>query len=161
MVKIYTDGSGSTEGNPIGYSIVVVEDDEIIDQFSWGEIDGTVNIAELKAFIQALKYVEVNKLKSVVVYSDSQYIVKGVTEWMEVWIIKNFQFVKNDDLWRYVNRLINKNKISVKVKWIRGHQKDNRIDGVMYNNIADRLCGLERKKIVEINRQNELRKQFR
>jgi ribonuclease HI len=147
MVNIFVDGSGSVQGNPIGFAVVVVEDDEIIRTMAWGEKDGTSNIAELKAFIKALEYIKENNIQATI-WSDSQYVVKGVQEWLEIWRIKNFQFVKNEELWRKINRLINKDKIKFKIKWIRGHQKDFSIDGVIYNNLADKEAGIARKKIM-------------
>ena len=85
---------------------------------------------ELKAVIEALK--RVSPLQLVTVYSDSQYVVTGITEWIHNWIRRG-KIEKNEDLWMELYELKNKfNDIEfIKVK---GHNGDQ------YNEEADRLA---------------------
>ena len=92
---------------------------------------------ELTAAVIAL-----NQLKEpceVVLTSDSQYLVKGMTEWIKGWIKKGWvtvgkQPVKNKDIWVELDRLSKRHKITW--KWVRGHQ------GHAENERCDRLANM-------------------
>lgn len=79
--------------------------------------DTTNNIMELTAVIESLKYVldilkkeknynillnnvKNNKKMDIEIYADSSYVLKGITEWIENWIKKDFKNVKNVELWK-------------------------------------------------------------
>ena len=79
--------------------------------------DTTNNIMELTAVIESLKYVldilkkeknynillnnvKKNKKMDIEIYADSSYVLKGITEWIENWIRKDFKNVKNIELWK-------------------------------------------------------------
>ena len=79
--------------------------------------DTTNNIMELTAVIEALEYVleilnkeknynlllnnkKNDKKMNVEIYADSSYVLKGITEWIENWIKKDFKNVKNVELWK-------------------------------------------------------------
>lgn len=146
MVNIFVDGSGSRKGTPGGWAYVVVdlEFDDVIYQRSGSVIDTTSNRMELTAFIECLKFLKEYEIEKAVVWTDSMYVEKGCNEWLENWKLLNFVHTKNDDLWRLINRLIFKDKVNCKVKWMKGHQKDE-----IYNNMADKLAGTERASIVK------------
>jgi ribonuclease HI len=88
---------------------------------------------ELMAVIAGLEALTKENLP-IIVYSDSQYVVKAVEEgWLEKWIATNFKGgKKNKDLWLTFYELQQKNKISF--KWVRGHA-DN-----PFNNRCDELA---------------------
>ena len=65
------------------------------------------------------------------IVSDSQYVVKGITQWIHNWKKKNYKKVKNVDLWKELDSL---NSPDTKWEWVRGH------DGNEYNEIADGLA---------------------
>jgi len=96
---------------------------------SGGENNTTNNRMELKAVIEALK-----ALKSpceITVYSDSTYVVKGINEWLENWIKKDFKKVKNEDLWKEFVALSEGHKIKcIWVKGHNGHEENERCDKI-------------------------------
>ena len=117
--------------------------------------DTTNNIMELTAVITALEYVleilkkEKNynflinnknndKKMNVEIYADSSYVLKGITEWIEKWITKDFKNVKNVELWKKLYNL--KRQIeelpSVKLLFnkVKGHNGDK------YNEMVDKLA---------------------
>ena len=117
--------------------------------------DTTNNIMELTAVITALEYVleilkkEKNynflinnknndKKMNVEIYVDSSYVLKGITEWIEKWITKDFKNVKNVELWKKLYNL--KRQIeelpSVKLLFnkVKGHNGDK------YNEMVDKLA---------------------
>lgn len=93
----------------------------------------TNNRMELLAVITGLEAITKKELP-VIVYSDSQYVVKAIEEgWLKNWIKTNFKGgKKNRDLWeRYYDLAENRN---IKLKWVKGHA-DN-----PYNNRCDELA---------------------
>ena len=115
MIKIYTDGA--CKGNPGvgGWGAIIMRDGKNIELFG-GENETTNNRMELLAPINALR--EMNAESQITIYTDSQYVKLGITEWINKWIINNWQTskkedVKNKDLWV---KLFNLNK-SLNVKW--------------------------------------------
>lgn len=132
MYKVYTDGS--CLGNPGfgGVGIVIVKDDVIVEELSYGELQTTNNIMELTAAISGILYIREHYTESdeIEILTDSDYVVKGCNEWMAGWIKRNWKNVKNIELWRLMEAS-NKN---CKFSWVRGHA-DNE-----YNIIADKLA---------------------
>ncbi|MEP7257176.1 MAG: ribonuclease HI [Flavitalea sp.] len=129
---IYTDGSSRGNPGPGGYGAIL----------QWGsrskEISGgfrrtTNNRMELMAVIEALKSLNKEGL-SIMVYSDSQYVVRAFEEgWLKNWIATGFKGgKKNKDLWQEFDELAKKHK--VRFKWVRGHA-DN-----AFNNRCDELA---------------------
>jgi len=109
---------GSSLGNPGagGYcAILKYKDKEKI--VKGGDKFTTNNKMELLAAIEGL-----NALKepcNVTIVSDSSYVVKGINQWLQNWIKKDFKNVKNTDLWkRYIEVSI---PHTVKAVWVRGH----------------------------------------
>ena len=117
--------------------------------------DTTNNIMELTAVITALEYVleilkkeknynllinnkKNDKKMNVEIYADSSYVLKGITEWIENWIKKDFKNVKNVELWKKLYNL--KGQIeklpSVKLLFnkVKGHNGDK------YNEMVDKLA---------------------
>ena len=135
-VEIFTDGGCRGNPGPGGYGAIIRCNGK--DKELRGSVkDTTNNIMELTAAIVAL-----NQLKEpceVVLTSDSQYMVKGITEWIHGWIRKGWvtaskQPVKNKELWVELNRLNRRQKISW--VWVRGHQ------GHTENERCDELANL-------------------
>ena len=133
-VDIFTDGACS--GNPgIGGWGAILRYKDIEKELSGGELETTNNRMELTAVIQAL-----SALKSVCnisLYTDSQYVMKGVTEWLESWKANGWrtankkQPVKNIDLWQQLDELIKKHEIRwIWVKGHNGHAENERCDAL-------------------------------
>ena len=119
-IDIYTDGACSGNPGKGGYGVVVYKDGESIDKFSKGFINTTNNRMELMACIAGIR-----KYKGegdITVITDSEYVKKGITEWIDNWknnnwIASNRKPVKNKDLWIELDSI----KKDVEWEWTRGH----------------------------------------
>ncbi len=100
---------------------------------------------ELTAAIEALRILKCScKIK---LYTDSQYLKKGITEWIEQWIKNNWQtsnkkLVSNIDLWQSLDMLMQAHKIDW--YWVQGHS------GNIGNEIADRLAVKGKEEALKI-----------
>ena len=134
---IYTDGSCLNNPGPGGWAFILIGD-EYDDEVSGGEKYTTNNRMELIAVIEAIKYIKTDE--HIDIYSDSQYVVKGITEWANSWIKKNWKKVKNVDLWKELHTLNSKHDISW--NWVKAHSIDE------YNNRVDIIA---RERAMEYN----------
>ena len=134
-VKIFTDGSSLGNPGPGGWcAILKYKNHEKI--ISGGEEYTTNNRMELKAVIEALK--RLKEPCEIELFSDSTYVLKGINEWLDNWIKKNFKNVKNEDLWREFIEVSRGHKINV--NWIKGHS------GHIENEKCDTISKEEAKK---------------
>lgn len=90
-----------------------------------GEPETTNNRMELMAVIQGLKALK--RRCYVVIHTDSQYVQKGMTEWLSGWKLRGWRTasrkpVKNADLWQELDALVQKHEVSW--RWVRGHAGD-------------------------------------
>lgn len=121
QVNIYTDGGCS--GNPgIGAWAFYVEEYEVEE--SANELHTTNNKMEMKAAINALKWAVANNITEVHIFTDSQYVQKGITEWIHTWKKNNWKnsakkLVKNQDLWQALDDMTT--RIDVHWHWVQGH----------------------------------------
>lgn len=131
-VLIYTDGSSRGNPGPGGFGVILKYGGKE-REISKGYRYTTNNRMELLAVIEGLKALRKKGL-SVIVYSDSQYVVKAVKEgWLKKWIATDFKGdKKNPDLWKELNLLLQENEVSF--RWIKGHA-DN-----PFNNKCDQLA---------------------
>jgi ribonuclease HI len=129
---IYTDGSSRGNPGPGGYGAILNWNGKL-KEISGGFKRTTNNRMELMAVIAALEALNKEGL-NIVIYSDSQYIVKAVKEgWLKNWIATDFRGgKKNKDLWKRYYELSKKHRI--RFEWVRGHA-DN-----PYNNRCDILA---------------------
>ena len=121
MIEIYTDGSCLSMDNNGGWAAIINENGKI-KKISGNEKNTTNNRMELLAPINALK--KINASSQITIYTDSQYVKLGITEWINKWIINNWQTskkedVKNKDLWIELYDL-NKS-LNVKWNWVKAH----------------------------------------
>jgi len=137
---IYTDGSCPENPGPGGWAVVVEFDgDKVFERGGAERDDTTNNRMELQAAIEALKVVKLSKqTSSVDVITDSQYVKKGITEWIEKWKWKNWKTssnkdVTNRDLWEILDKL--NSETNIEWKHVRGHQ------GVEGNERCDEIAG--------------------
>lgn len=130
-VTIYTDGACSGNPGPGGWGALLrfgKHDKEL----SGGELETTNNRMELTAAIKALR--ALNRPCQVEFYTDSEYLRKGITEWINNWKRRGWKTagkkpVKNQDLWRKLDASIQEHQINW--HWVRGHagQRENeRVD---------------------------------
>ena len=120
-VEIFCDGSCLGNPGPGGWGAIVRHSGKEFE-LSGGKKNSTNNEMEMTAVIESLKSLP-SKAK-VTITTDSQYVIKGATEWMKNWIKNGWKTaakkpVKNRLLWEEINSLVNKH--SVKWEWIRGH----------------------------------------
>ena len=121
MIIIFTDGSCLTNPGNGGWA-AIIKQDEKIRRISGSEKNTTNNRMELLAPINALK--QINTESPVEIYTDSQYVKLGITEWINNWVKNNWQTskkenVKNKDLWI---ELYNLNKsFDINWNWIKAH----------------------------------------
>ena len=131
-LKIYTDGAARGNPGPGGYGAILIWGN-VKKELSAGYKHTTNNRMELMAVIRALEALKKEGLK-ITIYSDSQYVVKAVTEgWLRKWIATGFKGgKKNRDLWMRYYDLASKHNI--KFVWVKGHA-DNPL-----NNRCDELA---------------------
>jgi len=116
MIKIYTDGSCLKNPGNGGWAAIININSEI-KKISGSVKDTTNNKMELMAPIKALQ--EVKEQQPIEIYTDSQYVKLGITDWIHKWIKNNWQTskkepVKNKELWIELYELTK----SYKIKWI-------------------------------------------
>jgi ribonuclease HI len=121
MIKIYTDGSCLEKPGNGGWA-AIINDDGDIKKICGSQKNTTNNRMELMAPINALKEIETDK--EIEIYTDSQYVKLGITEWINNWLRNNWKTskkedVKNNDLWLELYSL-NKS-LNVKWNWVKAH----------------------------------------
>ena len=133
-IKIYTDGACSGNPGKGGWGALIQENDNET-KLSGSELNTTNNRMELTAVIKALEYYD--KAKEIEVFTDSKYVMQGITAWIKNW--KNNYWktsqkkdVKNKDLWVLLDTVSAKHDI--KWSWVKGHAGD------YGNEIADKLA---------------------
>jgi ribonuclease HI len=134
---VYADGAcAPSNPGPSGWGAVVIEPDGRGETDHYGFIGhGTNQIAELTAAIEGLSRVPVGA--GVELVSDSQYVLKGLTEWRAGWERRGFRNSKNEPvanlgLWKRLYQVADAR--TVKTRWVRGHNGD------VYNERADALA---------------------
>jgi ribonuclease HI len=92
-----------------------------------GELETTNNRMEMTAVIQALGILK--RPCAVTLHVDSQYVLKGMTEWLAGWKAKGWktaakQPVKNVDLWQALDKLVSQAGHTIDWRWVKGHAGD-------------------------------------
>lgn len=123
-VVLYTDGACSGNPGPGGWGALLIWGDHR-KELSGGEAETTNNRMELRAVIEGLR--TLRRRVPVTVYTDSTYVMKGVTEWMAGWKARGWKTaakkpVKNRDLWEDLDAALVGHK--VKWRWVKGHAGD-------------------------------------
>ena len=141
MIKIYTDGSCLENPGNGGWA-AIINDNGNIKKISGGEKNTTNNRMELSATINALKNIITKE--EIHIFTDSQYVKLGITEWINKWVKNDWQTakkedVKNKDLWIDLYKL-NKS-LNVKWNWIKAHAGDPLNEEV--DSLAKKAAGLD------------------
>ena len=131
-ITMYTDGSARGNPGPGGYGTILMYGSHR-KEFLQGYLHTTNNRMELMAVIAGLEAI-INKDIPITIYSDSQYVVRAISEgWLNNWIKTNFKGgKKNPDLWLRYYQLAK--PLNIKIIWVKGHA-DN-----PYNNRCDVLA---------------------
>ena len=124
QVDIWTDGACKGNPGPGGWGALLRQGAHEKTLFG-GEPQTNNNRMELLAVIQALKALK--RRCTVVVHTDSQYVQKGMTEWLpgwkrRGWLTADKKPVKNADLWQELDALVREHELSW--RWVRGHAGD-------------------------------------
>jgi len=134
---VYTDGGARPNPGPGGWAAVLLRPGEAPHELSGGEPATTNNRMELTAAIRALE--ALGDGEAARVHTDSQYLRKGITEWLPGWIARGWKRksgkVENEDLWRRLASLDHGH--DVEWHWVRGHA------GHRWNERADELASAQ------------------
>jgi Ribonuclease HI len=122
-VEIYTDGACKGNPGPGGWGVWLRSGSHEKELFG-GEPSTTNNRMELRAVIEALAALK--RPCAVTLHLDSQYVRKGITEWLAGWKAKGWrtasgQPVKNVDLWQQLDALVRERGHRIEWRWVRGH----------------------------------------
>lgn len=147
-ITVYTDGACDGNPGPGGWAAIIIEDGER-RELSGGYAHTTNNRMELRAAIEALSSLA-GRDKRIKLHTDSEYLRRGITEWMPSWKMKAWRkarggAVLNADLWQRLDTLAQ--ALDVDWHWVRGHA------GNVNNERCDRLANQEVRRILrgEVN----------
>ena len=134
MIKIYTDGSCIGNPGSGGWAAIILNGDKQ-DIISGRKKNTTNNQMELMAAIKALVFLK--KKQKIRIYTDSNYVKEGITNWIKIWKKNNWKTynkkkVKNVELWIKLNILSNFHDIEW--RWVKAHAQDS------MNNKVDKLA---------------------
>ena len=143
QVVIHTDGACSGNPGPGGWGAVLHYGEK--EKELWGgELSTTNNRMELMAAIQALEALK--KPCKVELHTDSQYVQKGIHEWIHGWkrrgwLTADKKPVKNDDLWKRLDAARLRHEVDW--RWIKGHaghEFNERADALARQGLAETLA---------------------
>jgi len=130
---IYTDGSCHPNPGPGGWAAIILDGDRH-EVLKGGEPHSTNNRMELTAALEAIRHIP--RSRPAVIVTDSQYLKKGIEEWMANWQARGWKrkggVLANIDLWQQLARALESRDI--RWRWVRGHRGDP------HNEQADRLA---------------------
>ncbi|MCB1645433.1 MAG: ribonuclease HI [Pseudomonadales bacterium] len=146
-VEIFTDGACRGNPGPGGWGVLLRYGD-IEKQLYGGEPATTNNRMELMAAIEGLRALK--RRSEVHLTTDSQYVRKGITEWIKGWKAKGWKTaakkpVKNSDLWLLLDDLVEQH--DVHWHWVKGHSghRENEIADELANQGIDQLSEADQK----------------
>jgi len=133
-VTIYTDGGCEPNPGVGGWGAILISEKKM-KELSGGAMETTNNRMELTAAIEGLKALK--RPCFVELHTDSQYVQKGITQWMPAWKRKNWKKsdgkpVLNRDLWELLDSELSRHKVSW--HWVKGHA------GHLHNERCDELA---------------------
>ncbi len=140
VVEVYSDGACRGNPGPGGWGVLLRA--KGAEKELWGgEAATTNNRMELTAVIRALE--ALNRQSTVRVYTDSQYVQKGISEWIHSWKRRKWMTadkkpVKNVDLWQRLDELARQHQ--VEWHWVKGHAghpENERADALANKGIPD------------------------
>jgi ribonuclease HI len=138
---VYTDGGCDPNPGPGGWAALIIHG-KTRRELSGAEAHSTNNRMELTAAIQALKAIDEPAV--VTIYTDSQYLQKGISEWMPKWLAKNWRGtsgpVANQELWKELLAVSGRHMVTW--HWLRGHS------GHAENERVDYLCRAARRELM-------------
>ena len=149
MLTIHTDGGNSAKNSVGGCAAVVSQDNmilaELVETYEGDKV--TNNTMELAGVLLAGQYMldHPELGREVTIVSDSEYVVKGASEWLPKWQLRGWKGttgpVKNRELWESIALL--KQHLDIKFKWCRGH------GDTILNNRADEILVKAYTKLIK------------
>jgi len=125
-VVIYTDGACKGNPGPGGWG-ALLNSGGTCKEIYGGELGTTNNRMEIMAVIEALSALK--RPCQVTVHLDSEYVLKGITEWIHGWKARGWRTaakapVKNVDLWQRLDAVVSTGGHQIDWRWVRGHAGD-------------------------------------
>jgi ribonuclease HI len=123
---VFTDGGAKGNPGPGGWGAIVVTPDGTVAELGGGSPHTTNNKMELSGAIAALEHLA-GRAGKVTVYTDSTYLIQGITQWVWGWRKRNWKTaqgsdVLNQDLWRHLADLVSaRGSKNIDWRWVRGH----------------------------------------
>jgi ribonuclease HI len=150
-LMIHTDGACRGNPGPGGWG-VLLNWNGTAKELSGSEPDTTNNRMELTAVIMALAALK--RPTPATVQTDSQYVIKGITEWLPAWKARGWRTadrkpVKNQDLWEKLDQLVGQHSLTW--QWVKGHSGDpgnERVDELANLAIDAMLAQAQQSKAV-------------
>lgn len=130
-ITLYVDGACKGNPGPGGWGAYILTATEE-HKLCGGELDTTNNRMELTAAIEGIAFCPTSE--KLIIWTDSNYVKRGITEWITGWKKKNWKDVKNPDLWKKLDATCQGREIEW--NWIKGHA------GHPGNEMADQLANL-------------------
>ncbi len=123
---IYTDGACSGNPGPGGWGAMLTHKGRTKEIYG-GEADTTNNRMEMMAAIEAFRSVKSSYVGTIIIYTDSKYLMDGMTKWLEGWKARGWKKsdkkpVLNEDLWKQLDMLAQ--KLDIDWRWVKGHSGD-------------------------------------
>ncbi len=145
QITIYTDGACKGNPGPGGWG-VLLKSGTVEKELFGGEKATTNNRMEMTAVIEALQALK--RPCEVTLFIDSQYVLKGITEWVPGWKARGWRTaskepVKNVELWKKLDELVATSGHKIDWRWVRGHNGDpgNERADALANLGVDRALG--------------------
>lgn len=126
-IIIFTDGACTGNPGPGGWAAVIAYPDGTVRELGGGNPETTNNRMELAGPIRALKELEEPVTSPIVLYTDSTYVIRGITQWIWGWRSRGWKNsegkdVSNRDMWEELARQVGRLKpATVEWKYVRGH----------------------------------------
>lgn len=138
---VFTDGASSGNPGPSGWGAILLSPEGQVTELGGGERLSTNNRMEMTAAIESLRRIQ-SKTPEVVIYTDSKYLIQGISEWVRGWIRSGWitsqgNPVSNEDLWKDLLREVEKKKVQgtqILWKYVPGHA------GIPGNERADQIA---------------------
>lgn len=127
-ILIFTDGACSGNPGPGGWGAIIATPEGQVEELGGGDDSTTNNRMEMTAAIQALRRIRDRKDTPVHFYTDSTYLIRGITQWIWAWRRRDWHNaegaeVSNRDLWEKLFDLVMARGSEGKINWLysRGH----------------------------------------
>ncbi|MGB3692726.1 MAG: ribonuclease HI [Spirulinaceae cyanobacterium] len=134
--SLYTDGACTGNPGPGGWGVVVYFTDNSVFEMGGSAAQTTNNRMEMEAAVSALKILRAcEQTETATIYTDSEYVRKGITQWIKGWKKKGWQNsqgkpVQNQDLWEKLDQLNSEQVIWKHVKGHSGNEGNERCDAI-------------------------------